>query len=210
LLFLISILSYRLKEKLINNSWPYDVQFINIFILSNLIDSNSWEYEIDLKNIYLIEKPIIYEYSLVIYKNVEYGNCMENTIFQFLKIIFWNIQIENYNYDKIKKITNIPIKFFLNINNEKTKEFELEWVEFITELPIKNNLKFKNYDFIKNNVELNPSLNNLIIFLKYLIKFNDEELLMKTITHVWHKVSKSNMFKRALQRFKLFFFQKSI
>ena len=25
---------------------------------------------------------------------------------------------------------------------------------------------------------------------------DDEELLMKTITHVWHKVSKSNMFKR--------------
>ena len=39
---------------------------------------------------------------------------------------------------------------------------------------------------------------------------NDEELLLKTITHVWHKVSKSNMFKRSLQRFKLFFFQKSI
>ena len=39
---------------------------------------------------------------------------------------------------------------------------------------------------------------------------DDEELLMKTITHVWHKVSKSNMFKRSLQRFKLFFFQKSI
>ena len=39
---------------------------------------------------------------------------------------------------------------------------------------------------------------------------NDEELLMKTITHVWHKVSKSNMFKRSLQRFKLFFFQNSI
>ena len=37
---------------------------------------------------------------------------------------------------------------------------------------------------------------------------DDEELLMKTISHVWHKVSKSNMFKRSWQRFKLFFFQK--
>ena len=36
----------------------------------------------------------------------------------------------------------------------------------------------------------------------------DEELLIKTITHVWRKVSKSNAFKRTWQRFKLFFFQK--
>lgn len=36
----------------------------------------------------------------------------------------------------------------------------------------------------------------------------DEQLLLKTISHVWAKVSKSNSFKRTWQRFKLFFFQK--
>ena len=37
---------------------------------------------------------------------------------------------------------------------------------------------------------------------------NVKELLLKTISHVWAKVSKSNSFKRTWQRFKLFFFQK--
>ena len=36
----------------------------------------------------------------------------------------------------------------------------------------------------------------------------DEQLLLKTISHIWSKVSKSNAFKRTWQRFKLFFFQK--
>ena len=36
----------------------------------------------------------------------------------------------------------------------------------------------------------------------------DEQLLLKTISHIWCKVSKSNAFKRTWQRFKLFFFQK--
>jgi len=37
---------------------------------------------------------------------------------------------------------------------------------------------------------------------------DDKELLLKTISHVWSKVYKSNSFKRTWQRFKLFFFQK--
>ena len=36
----------------------------------------------------------------------------------------------------------------------------------------------------------------------------DKELLLKTISHVWAEVSKSNSFKRTWQRFMLFFFQK--
>ena len=44
------------------------------------------------------------------------------------------------------------------------------------------------------------------LMLPYFI--NDKELLLKTISHVWAKVSKSNSFKRTWQRFKLFFFQK--
>ena len=44
------------------------------------------------------------------------------------------------------------------------------------------------------------------LMLPYFI--NDKELLLKTISHVWAKVSKSNSFKRIWQRFKLFFFQK--
>ena len=37
---------------------------------------------------------------------------------------------------------------------------------------------------------------------------DDKELLLKTISHVWSKVYKSNSFKRTWQTFKLFFFQK--
>ena len=189
-LFLMSMLNYRLKEGLINNTWPFNKNNILEYIVKNNKINSSLDIS-KLKPLYKIEKPIIYEYTTVNYKGEEYGNCMENTILQFLKILFYNPNKLNYDNDIIKQIIkpeyeNLVIDLFKKIDfEEKTKKFDEEWVKFITELPEKNNYILGNYNFLKDNKELNPILGNLILSLRYLTKieystddtFNDKTFL---------------------------------
>ena len=75
----------------------------------------------------MVEKPILYENSSVTYKNVPYGNCMESTILQFLKVLFFNPEKNDYDKELIKKIIKeseyiIISNIFDNIEKEKTKE----------------------------------------------------------------------------------------
>lgn len=173
-LFLMSILSYRMKEKTINGTWSFDVNYIREYFYCN--KDSIRKYDNNLKEIYSIDKPIIYEYSVVTFKEITYGNCMESTILQFLKVLFYNVEKNKYDSEIIKKIIKPELRStitetFEDIENEKTTNFDLEWVEFITELPKNNNLTYGDYDFIRKveEVELNPTLYNLIIALKYLI-----------------------------------------
>jgi len=177
-LFLMAIISYRNYNNLINSTWGYlNKKYIKDFIVTYTTKSYNKESN-TLKEYYKQELPILYEYDTVTYKNVNYGNCMENTIFQFLKVIFWNKEINNYDFNKIKEIINDEYNIFIedqfkNIANEKTLKFINNWTEFITELP--NNNKFGNYNFLKPryNVEINTTLDNLIIALKNLIKWKN-------------------------------------
>ena len=193
-LFLMSILSYRIKEKTINNTWSFDLNYILEYILCNksqiILDSEQTN---KLTQIYSIDKPTLYDYSSVSYKDEIYGNCMESTILQFLKILFYDVNENKYSDDIISKLIKPDFfdfikKIFDDISNEKTKQFDLNWVNFITELPKSNNLLYNNFDFIKENkqVEINPTLKNLIIALKYLItdsinKDTDEEVYLNEI-----------------------------
>ena len=181
MLFLMAIISYRNTNNLINNTWGFlNKKYITDFIKNNTILLYDSTASTILKKYYKPELPILYEYDSVTYKNVNYGNCMENTIFQFLKVIFWNKEINNYDFNKIKEIINdnnynFINNLFININNEKTLQFINTWVEFITELPNINNNIHGSYDFNQPElkIEINPSLNNLIIALKYLIKWTN-------------------------------------
>jgi hypothetical protein len=172
-LFLMSILSYRLKEGLINTTWPFNTNSIIKYIRTHSVNT-----EFDnrkLLKIYEIKKPIIYEYTKVFYKGEEYGNCMENTILQFLKILFYNPKQEIFDDDIIKKVVKPEyVDFIVNIFKridleEKTTRFDLEWVEFITELP-KSYPHFGIYNFLKVDKEINATLGNLILSLKCLTK----------------------------------------
>lgn len=174
-LFMMSILSYRSKEKTLNNTWSYDTNYMWEYVNCNkkieFINDSTM-----LAQIYTIDKPIIYEYSMVNYKNVSYGNCMESTILQFLKVLFYDMKEDKYSTSTICKIiksdfTDIIKIIFDNISNEKTENFDLEWVEFITELPKSQKLSYGDYDFIRKEeqVEINATLANLILALKYLI-----------------------------------------
>ncbi len=178
-LFLMAIISYRNNNNLINSTWGYlNKKYIKDFIINNTIYTHDKSTE--LITYYTPELPILYEYDTVIYKNVTYGNCMENTILQFLKVIFWNREINNYDFNKIKEIINDEqldniIHIFNDINNEKSLTFINTWTEYITELPntnIHDNYGYYVFTNIYDLVEIKPTLNNLIIALKYLIKWD--------------------------------------
>jgi hypothetical protein len=124
---------------------------------------------------------------------------MENTIFQFLKVLFWNKDIHNYDFNKIKEIINNEYldfinNIFININNEKTLTFINTCVVFITELSNVHNNKYGSYDFNhpELQIELNPSVNNLILALKYLIKWDDDNYDIDNTTFMSNLISKIN------------------
>ena len=175
-LFFMAILSFKFKNITLNGTWGFNKQYIYYLINNNIKNikfksrDEYSEYTQKCINYFSINnKPIIYENDWITYKDVSYGNCMENVILQFLKIIFWNNITNEYDESIIHNIINIKyldiiLEFFKNINNEKNSEFILGWVEFITELAP------ETYDFIKadNKVELNSTINNLIIVLRIL------------------------------------------
>jgi len=213
-LFLMAIISYRNYNNLINNSWGYlNKKYIKDFIINNTTTVTIDEKQ-SLIKYYKPELPILYDSNNVTYKNVNYGNCMENTILQFLKVIFWNKEINNYDFNRIKKIINddnynFINNVFININTEKTLKFINKWVEFITELPKKYDYIYDNYDFNhpELKIEINPSLNNLIIALKYLTKWTnyiDDDTFMNNLihkinteyeVHITSEIIKSSQFK---------------
>ena len=204
-LFLMAIISYRNYNNLINSTWGYlNKKYIKDFIVNNTTityrkeskESKESNESITLKKYYKTELPILYENDTVTYKNVNYGNCMENTILQFLKVLFWNRNNNNYDFNKIKEIINDEHEIFIksqfkNISNEKTLKFINKWTKFITELPNNN---FGNYNFLRPQykVEINPTLDNLIIALKYLIKWknNNEQNNTKFMTELITKINK--------------------
>jgi hypothetical protein len=122
------------------------------------------------------------------------------------------------NLKKIKSYKNIRKSY--KLKNQK-QVFITDLKAVLNEFPIDNHqyndellIEILNiaecYFVYGNNKEREAVKNESIIEIMKPYFKDDEELLLKTISHVWHKVSKSNFFKRSLQRFKLFFFQKSI
>ena len=197
MIFFMSILSYRLKEKLLRNTWAFDSAFIFSFIKDNT--KKNFDYKtynkkrvkinkiesVNMDKLYILQKPPIYEYGIVRINNIEYGNCMENILLQFLKILFYNPQKENYDNNYINLIIKENVKekildIFKNINNEKLTDFDHDWINFILELPNINNFINGNYQFIKQNYELDANLYNLITFFKYLTIINFENMNEET------------------------------
>ncbi len=167
ILFLTSILSYRLKNKYLSNCWGFCTNKVYDIIIKHVAKDDQLNVN-SFKELYLPLKPDIYEALQVTYREKTYGNCMENTIFQFLKILFWNNSDNKYDNDLIdlivKKTVADKIKnFFIHIETERTPKFVYDWVKYVTEIP-------SEYDFISENVELNACLKNLIIFMKYIVK----------------------------------------
>jgi hypothetical protein len=139
ILFLTTLLSYRFKEKLINNTWSFDDNFYynQIFLNYNNYYHNlisSYISNSTLAKIYISDKLVLYEYSTVYINENSFPNCMENVIFQFLKILFWNG--DKYDEKVIEKLVinneqNNILEFFKNINDEKKSEYINKWTDYI-------------------------------------------------------------------------------
>ena len=191
-IFLMSILSFRLKENLINNTWPFDKNNIYDYIVDESIKNDDLNEDNinDIKNMFDTNALTIYDYSKINYNNEVIGNCMENVLLQFLKILFYDKKLSKFNikndmfknniYDNISETFN-------NINKEKTKDFNIDWFNFI--ITIKEG-DFKNKE---KQYELNPTFDNFIIFLKYIFKEelyeekSDYEFLNNIITNINNK-----------------------
>ena len=165
-MFLFSVLSYRLKNKYIIGGLCFSIkktldQLQNYANKKNIFESKK-EYIKYFKP--QTNFPIIYEYIIVRYKNKTYGNCMENVIFQFLKLFFWNNG--TYELEKVKNIIKSEYygelyDFFFKIENERDSDFMQEWVKFIM-----FDGKNINYDLIQNDVEINSTKKNLFFALR--------------------------------------------
>ncbi len=194
-IFLFSILKYRFNENTISNTWMFDLNYyIDYFDKHYTKNDNPYLFE----SLYVTTKPQIYEYSRVSYKGRTFGNCMENTILQFLKILFWSNELDDYDYERIKKITNNTIKnnlieIFENIHKEKTANFDIDWIDFIMKLQDKNNSNgvHKSYILSKSysDVELKSCMANLILFMRYIAndelnKISDDTLFMENLVQM--------------------------
>ena len=176
-MFLISILMYRLENKYVAGGWPYSVQktldqlneHVNVGFLSEINDNHMGYFTNDATF------PIIYDFSTINYNNSTYGNCMENVIFQMLKVLCW--ETNKYNIIQLRKLIKPEyydklLVFFANIKNEKSKIFMHDWVKFI--MFEGKNIK---YNLLQTDVELNPDLQNLFM------AFNEIFVLKKSYTY---------------------------
>jgi hypothetical protein len=143
-----------------------------------------------------------------------------------------NMKVEEVKVDEIKKVHEVPPNSIYGHNlksissyNKLRKGYKLSNQKSIFLTDIKTILKEFPHDKHQYDDELLVEILNIAeqyfiygnkddrekakeecikeILLPY---FRDDvELLAKTITHVWHKVKKTNVFKRCWSRFKNFF-----
>jgi hypothetical protein len=187
-LFLTSYLIYRINEKYISGTWGFSYLYVLDYIKSNPIKNEIYyddPYADDaLGKYYRKIYPIIYTYQEVSFEGEKYGNCMENTLFQYLKILFWDNNALKYDLDRIKHLVNddkivddksnsdIITNFFQNIGKENDGNFIIEWVKYVTTIARGNDASqfLKSNKNPKLNKELDPTLNNLMIFVKSIFK----------------------------------------
>lgn len=156
-MFLMAFFYYRLQKKELLGGFPINLnQQLESLSIEDTINT------VENENIYNQKKPVIYEYSMTNYNGETYGNCMENTILQFIKLLMWNSETMNYENIEIK---NEEIKDYLNKVfvvekgiNQKTQSNIDKWTSLIT--PI------EKLTYYRNNKELISSLENFNIVLK--------------------------------------------
>ena len=182
-IYIMSLLYHRLvRATNINSSWNFDTYYIHQVITSSRINGKPKKYF----DIYLDDALVLYDNNEEIsFRNEKYRCCMENTLLQFLKVLFWDTNTKTYNLTNIREIIKIELQekihnFFTTINDELTQKFISNWTIFVTELS-------NEYNFVKreNNVELFPDINNFILFLRNIIKSEyhdtDSEVFLSNI-----------------------------
>ena len=243
ILIYLSFLTYRLTtKKFITGMWGFSItKYIDMLTISKRLSSGDSIEEKEekeekkipsLKKIYSSTFPPIYEYDMVSFMNQKYGNCVENTNFQFLKLIIWDIENEIYDTSCISKIFRPEyvdiITYFMNetINGkEKTQQFIQDWVCFISFLLPRdkrnigilecvnmdskgiqlNQLTFaKKGEFISSDIS-----DNLLKMLDMSIELTDEIYLELNATHnnlylLWSKLLNTKDYNQETHDTKIF------
>jgi hypothetical protein len=183
-LFMMSYLSYRIKEKYIKGSWGYSFGNLVKYINENAVVGSKYIEGDKIIEYYKEVLPIIYKHQTVTFEDDAYPNCMENVLLQFLKILFWNnekkiydpeivdLLIDEIHSEKIKKImADVDTK-------QLTNEFTYEWVKYVTELmrgdkkdsDMIKKIFVRKSDNLDEAKELDATLFNLMTFVKKIFK----------------------------------------
>lgn len=146
-----------------------------------------------------------------------------------------NMKVEEVKVEEIKKIRDVPpnaiyghnlksissynkLRKGYKLSNQKSifltdikailKEFPADKHQYDDELLVEI-LNIAEQYFIYGNKDDREKAKDECVKEILLPYFRDDvELLVKTIAHVWHKVKKTNIFKRSWSRFKNFFLRK--
>jgi ankyrin repeat protein len=164
-MFLMSFFYYRLQKKELLGGFPINLQQQ----LDSLIIEQSNN---NVDNIYNQKKPLLYEYSMTNYGGETYGNCMENTILQFIKILLWNPDTMKYEEkpiinDKIKEYINKVYIIEQGINQKNQINID-KWTSLITPIP--------GLEYFRKDKELNTTLSNFNRVLEYIFGKNIENI----------------------------------
>jgi hypothetical protein len=146
-----------------------------------------------------------------------------------------NMKVEEVKVEEIKKVHEVPpnsiyghnlksissynkLRKGYKLSNQKSifltdikailKEFPADKHQYDDELLVEI-LNIAEQYFIYGNKDDREKAKDECVKEILLPYFRDDvELLVKTIAHVWHKVKKTNIFKRSWSRFKNFFLRK--
>lgn len=186
--FLMCLLSFRMREKLIAGTWAFDINYCIDFIMEN---TTGLVHDISkISQMYLKSGPELKEYTRVTYKGVEFSNCMENTMLQFMKLLFYNGDKKKYDMTIIdllvrEQLQAVMTDIFNNIEYENNNVFDAKWVDFLLNLPheyqkITDSPTFENYSLKmpEYNLEIKSSVKNFMIILKtvFMDKYHDDDL----------------------------------
>lgn len=176
--FLMCVLSFRIREKLIASTWVFDINYY----IDRIVDL-SYETDDDritsmkIRDVYLRVGPVLKEYTRVVYNGIEFSNCMENTMLQFMKLLFYNNDEAKYDVSIIRSLVrdemcNDMIDIIENVEYENSTNFDAGWIDFLIKLPAKyqqlTNTNIENYDLKMpdHGMEIKSSIKNFHIILK--------------------------------------------
>ena len=173
LIFLMSIINFRLKKRYLNGTWGFSYKNLYEIIRKNINKKIENEDEYNIKKLYNNSYPILFEYKTILYKEYKFSNCIENTILQFLKIILYNYDKNIYNLDLIE---NEKLKIlFEKLNNDLTIEDNNSFMEEFLDIIY----TVDKLDYVNNNYELTTNIDNIKKIFFYLFKTDDFDIIIK-------------------------------
>ena len=123
-----------------------------------------------IKSFYISKLPIYYPYRNVVYKGLIYADCVENSILQFIKTLFWTG--ESY---KLDSMTNPRLRHIFEEYINKNKEETIEYKNYLLE--IFNNIDVLDFVNKKNKFgfdsEVISTYKNIVICINYLLTNNE-------------------------------------